>query len=281
MKSIPALQHKTWVYLRPRRGWAAINPAELWAHRELLFFLTLRDLKVRYKQTLLGLAWALLRPLLLMLLFSFIFSTLVQMDAGPIPYPLFVLAALLPWLYVADGLARAAQSVIDDQRLINRVYFPRLILPASAALAALADMLPGLFLLLLLIVFYGLPLRPEMLFLPLLLFLSLLLALGLGFWLSAFNVQYRDVRYAIPFLIQVWQYASPIMYPLHLVPPAWQALYSLNPMVALAEGFRWALLGTPPPSLMSLAASVCLTGALFLGGMLYFRRAERQFADKI
>jgi lipopolysaccharide transport system permease protein len=262
----------------PSTGWAALRLGDLWTYRELLFFLVWRDVKVRYKQTALGVAWAVLQPLLTMFVFSLFFGRLARMASDGLPYPVFNLAGLVPWTFFAFGLNEAATSVVGSRHLITKVYFPRLAIPLATVLAGLVDFAIAFLLLLLVMTWYGIVPGLEALVVIPLVLLAFVTALGVGLWLAALNVQYRDVRYVLPFLTQLWLFATPIVYPSSLVPPAWRPVYGLNPMVGVVDGFRWALLGSAPPGPI-LAVSTCAALALALGGIFYFRRMERAFAD--
>jgi lipopolysaccharide transport system permease protein len=262
----------------PSSGWAALRLGELWAYRELLFFLVWRDVKVRYKQTALGVAWAVLQPLLTMFVFSLFFGRLARMASDGLPYPVFNLAGLVPWTFFAFGLNEAATSVVGSRHLITKVYFPRLAIPLATVLAGLVDFAIAFLLLLGVMAWYGIVPGLEALVVIPLVLLAFVTALGVGLWLAALNVQYRDVRYVLPFLTQLWLFATPIVYPSSLVPAAWRPVYGLNPMVGVVDGFRWALLGSAPPGPI-LAVSTCAALALALGGIFYFRRMERAFAD--
>ena len=262
----------------PSTGWAALRLGDLWTYRELLFFLVWRDVKVRYKQTALGVAWAVLQPLLTMFVFSLFFGRLARMASDGLPYPVFNLAGLVPWTFFAFGLNEAATSVVGSRHLITKVYFPRLAIPLATVLAGLVDFAIAFLLLLLVMAWYGIVPGLEALFVIPLVLLAFVTALGVGLWLAALNVQYRDVRYVLPFLTQLWLFATPIVYPTSLVPAAWRPVYGLNPMVGVVDGFRWALLGSAPPG-PALAVSACAALALALGGIFYFRRMERAFAD--
>ena len=262
----------------PSSGWAAPRLGDLWTYRELLFFLVWRDVKVRYKQTALGVAWAVLQPLLTMFVFSLFFGRLARMASDGLPYPVFNLAGLVPWTFFAFGLNEAATSVVGSRHLITKVYFPRLAIPLATVLAGLVDFAIAFLLLLLVMAWYGIVPGLEALFVIPLVLLAFVTALGVGLWLAALNVQYRDVRYVLPFLTQLWLFATPIVYPTSLVPAAWRPVYGLNPMVGVVDGFRWALLGSAPPG-PALAVSACAALALALGGIFYFRRMERAFAD--
>jgi len=266
--------------IRPSRGWASLRPKELWDYRELLYFLVWRDIKVRYKQTALGVAWAVLQPLLAMFVFSLFFGRLARMESEGLPYPVFNLAGLVPWTFFVFGLTEAANSVIGSRHLITKVYFPRLAVPLAPVLAGLVDLAIAFVLLLGVMAWYGnAPGLRALMVVPLVL-LAFVTALGAGLWLAALNVQYRDVRYVLPFLTQLWLFATPIVYPSSLVPPGWRPLYALNPMVGVVDGFRWALLGTAAPGgtiLVSILAALGIAGS----GALYFRRTERVFADVV
>ena len=259
-------------------GTMALRPRELWDYRELLFFLTWRDIKVRYKQTALGAAWAVLQPLATMAVFSVFFGHLAKMPSDGFPYPIWAYAGLLPWQLFSYALTESANSLVGSQTLITKVYFPRLVIPISAVLAGLVDFAIAFCILLVFFVYYGIAPTAAIVTLPFFLLLAIGTALGVGLWLSALNVNYRDVRYMIPFLTQFWLFVTPIAYPSSLVPERWRALYGLNPMAGVVEGFRWALLGTDPPGQMLLVSTV-VVACLLVGGLLYFRRMERTFAD--
>jgi lipopolysaccharide transport system permease protein len=269
--------------LAPSRGWAPLRLRELWRYRELVGFLCWRDLKVRYRQTALGVAWALLQPLFTMAVFSVFFGRLGGLERrleGGLPYPLFAFAGLVPWAFFAHGLAQASDSLVGSSHLITKVYFPRLVIPLSAVLTGLVDFALSLAVLLGMMAAYGWLPGASVLLLPAPLLLALAAALGVGLWLSALNVQFRDVRYTMTFLTQIWLLATPIAYPAALVPERWRALYALNPMVGAVEGFRRALLGTPvPASLMAVSAASAVL--LLVSGLFYFRRMERGFADAV
>jgi lipopolysaccharide transport system permease protein len=253
---------------------------ELWRFRELVFFLAQRDVKVRYKQTALGVAWVLLQPLLAMGIFSIVFGQR-GLTTGGVPYPLFVVSALVPWFYFSNATSGASGSIVANTQLISKVYFPRLAIPLAAVLANLIDLSVGLLLELALLVGFGVPLGWQLLAIPLLVVLTVLTALGVSVWLSALDVQYRDVRYAVPFFIQVWLFATPVIYSVADVPERWRPVLALNPMTGIIEGFRWALLGTGDPPLAALAGTVAIVLVLLGTGSLYFRRMERTFADVI
>jgi lipopolysaccharide transport system permease protein len=269
------------LWIEPSRGWVSLRLGELWEYRELLYFLVWRDIKVRYKQTALGAAWAILQPVLTMVVFSVFFGRLAKVPSDGIPYPVFVYAALLPWQLFAYALSESANSLVGSQNLIKKVYFPRLVVPIASVLAGLVDFAISFLVLLGLMAYYGIRPTPAVAVLPLFILFAVASALSVGLWLSALNVQFRDVRYMIPFLTQFWMFATPVAYPSSLVPEKWRALFGLNPMAGVVEGFRWALLGkstSPGPLLwVSIAAVV---GLLF-GGLMYFRRMESTFADVV
>jgi lipopolysaccharide transport system permease protein len=265
--------------IRPSHGWRAVNLSEVWAYRELLYFLVWRDIKVRYKQTAFGASWAVIQPFFTMVIFSLFFGRLAGVPSDGLPYPIFAFAALVPWTFFANGLSMSANSLVGSQELIRKVYFPRLTIPTATVLAGLVDFAIAFVVLLGMMLAYGIvPGLTVLWTLPLLL-LALVTSLGVGLWLSALNVQYRDVRHAVPFLTQLWLFATPIAYPSSLLGEPWRTLYALNPMVGVVEGFRWALLGaeTAPGPMILVSSAAAL--ALLLGGAFYFRRMERVFAD--
>jgi lipopolysaccharide transport system permease protein len=272
--------HPTPTIIEPSHGWSALRLKELWEYRELLYFLIWRDVKVRYKQTALGVAWAVLQPLLTMFVFSLFFGRLARMASDGLPYPVFNLAGLVPWTFFAFGLTEAANSVVGSRQLITKVYFPRLAIPLATVLAGFVDFAIAFVLLVIVMAWYGIaPGARAVTVLPFVL-LALTTALGVGLWLAAFNVQYRDVRYVLPFLTQLWLFATPVVYSSSLVPGRWRAFYGLNPMVGVVDGFRWALLGTVAPG-PAAAVSAIAAVAVLAGGALYFRRVERSFADVV
>lgn len=267
--------------IRPSRGWAALDLADLWQYRELIYFLTWRDIKVRYKQTVLGGAWAILQPFLTMVVFSVFFGRLAGIPSDGLPYPIFAYCALLPWQLFAHALTESSNSLVANERLITKVYFPRLVVPISAVLAGLLDFLVAFVVLIGMMMYYHIRPTAAVWTVPLFLLLAVGAALGVGLWLSALNVQYRDVRYTIPFLTQFWLFLTPVAYPSTLVPVSWRALYGLNPMAGVVEGFRWALLGKTEGPGALLAVSVAITIVMLVGGLYYFRRMERTFADVV
>ncbi len=269
------------VVIRPSRGWAAVNLGELWRHRELLYFLAWRDVKVRYKQTAIGGAWAILHPLLMMQVFSLIFSQVAGVSSSDIPYPLFIYSALLPWQLFARGLTEASTSLVLNERLITRVYFPRILVPISVILSGLVDFVFALLVLIGMMLFYGIVPSVTIAALPLFVLLAVATAMGVSFWLSAMDVQYRDVRYTIPVLTQVWFFATPIFYSSDLISGRWQALFALNPMAGVVEGFRWAIAGQGDVPAGMIAASALMVALVFAGGLVYFRHTERIIADVV
>lgn len=269
------------IRIRPSHGWRALDLAELRRYRGLLLFLTLRDIRLRYKQTALGVAWAVLQPLATMLVFTIFFGKLAKLPSDDKPYALFVLAALVPWQLFAYALTQSGNSLVAEQRLITKVYFPRLIVPVASVLSGLVDFFVTLLMLLSLAAWYGLGFSWSLATVPLWAAFALATALAFGLWLAALNVEYRDVRYAIPFLIQFWMFVTPVAYPASLVPEQYRTLYGLNPMAGVVEGFRWALLGTSAPAWGMIGVSALVVAALLTGSLFYFRRLERTFADVI
>lgn len=269
----------TVLLIRPARGWLRLNLPELWEYRELLYFLVWRDIKVRYKQTALGAAWAVLQPLLTMAVFSVFFGRLAKVPSDGVPYPVFAYTALLPWQLFAYALTESANSLVGSQNLLKKVYFPRLVVPISSVLSGLVDFAISFVVLLGLMLYYGVVPTRSIVLLPAFVLLALTTALSVGLWLSALNVQFRDVRYTIPFLTQFWMFGTPVAYPSSLVPERWRPLLGLNPMAGVVDGFRWALLGqsaSPGPLLWVSVAAVLI---LLAGGLMYFRRMESTFAD--
>lgn len=267
--------------IEPSRGWVGLKLRELWEYRELVYFLIWRDVKVRYKQTALGALWAVIQPLFSMLVFTVVFGKLAKMPSDGIPYPLFSYAALLPWNYFAQGLSSSSDSLVGSANLIKKVYFPRLAIPAAAVCGGVVDFLIAFGVLLLLMAYFGVAPTGNVVWLPLFLLLAVATALGVGLWLSAMNVQYRDVKYTVPFLVQFWMYATPIVYPSSLLPEPWKTLYGVNPMAGVVEGFRWALLGVKTPPGAMLWVSVGAAVVLLVSGAFFFRRMEKTFADVV
>jgi len=268
------------IRIEPRSGRLRIDLRELWEYRELLWILALRDIKVRYKQTVLGVLWAILQPLTAMAIFSVVFGRLAKLPSDGLPYPLFVFAALLPWTFFANAVTNSGNSLIGSANLVSKVYFPRLVIPLAAAGGVLLDFAVSSAILLLLMLFYGVGWSLNLLAAPLLVLALGFIALGVGTLLSALNVAYRDFRYVIPFLVQVWMFATPVVYPASLVPEDWRWLLYVNPMAGVVEGFRSAFLGLPF-DIEGLGISFAIGAALFMAGVLHFNRVERRFADII
>ena len=269
------------IEIEPSRGWEALDLRGVWEYRELVWFLIWRDIKVRYKQASLGIAWAVIQPVMTMLVFTLIFGRLAQLPSDGLPYPVFTFTALLPWQLFSGALTGSANSVVNSASLVSKVYFPRLVIPIASVMATLVDFSISFGVLLGLMAWYGISLRLAVVVLPLLVMLALTIALAVGLWASALNVRYRDVRHVMPFVVQFWLLASPVAYSTSLITsPMWRAVYSLNPMVGVIEGFRWAVLGSTPPSVL-VVPSVLVTGVLLAGGLFFFRRTEASFADVI
>jgi len=266
--------------IEPPAG-SRLSLRDLWAYREVLYLLAWKDLKVRYKQTVLGAGWAVLQPLLTMVVFTVFFGRLGGLPSDGLPYPVFTYAALLPWMLFAHGLSQASQSVVAHQDLITKVYFPRLLLVLAPFGVGLVDFAIAFGVLLVMMLAYGLVPGPALLAVPLFVALAVLAAVAVGVWLAALNVRYRDVRHAVPFLVNVWLFASPVAYPASLVPERWRLLYGLNPMVGVIEGFRWAIVGGSGPSCAVVGASLAVTVFLLVSGVLYFSRLEQTFADVV
>lgn len=271
------------VIIQPTHGWASVQLGELWHFRELLYFLVWRDIKVRYKQTALGVLWIILQPVLNMVVFSFLFGGLLQVPSGNVPYPIFTFTALLPWNYFAGSLTRVSNSLIINTNLITKVYFPRLIIPISGVLSGLVDFAVAFLVLIAMMFYYGIAITPAMLWLPLLMVLAMLTALGFGLWLAALNVRYRDIGFLVPFLVQMWMYVTPVIYGSTLIPERFRFLLGLNPMTGVVEGFRWALLGNNAPasetSSVVFIMAISITTLVLITGLIFFRRTERTFAD--
>jgi lipopolysaccharide transport system permease protein len=263
----------------PHSGWAWPRFRELWEHRELVYFFAWRDIKVRYRQTILGALWAILQPLFTMVIFSLFFGRLAKVPSDDLPYPVFSYAALVPWTFFANALTQASNSLVTSANMVKKIYFPRLALPIAAVLAGVVDFVLAFVVLLGMMLYFGLAPTPNIVWLPFFVLITLVTSVGISLWLSAMNVQFRDVRYTLPFLTQAWLFLTPIAYPSSLLDEPWRSIYGLNPMAGVVEGFRWALLSTetPPGPMVFVSALVAL--ALFLSGALYFRRMEQSFAD--
>ncbi len=267
--------------IKPPQGWMSLGLSELWEYRELIYFLTWRDIKVRYKQTALGAAWAVIQPFFMMVVFSLFFGYLAKVPSDGIPYPVFTFCALLPWQLFAHSLGESSNSLVANERLITKVYFPRLVVPISAVLGGLVDFAIAFVVLLAMMAYYRIVPTLAIVTLPLFIMLAVLTALGVGLWLSALNVKYRDVRYTINFLTQFWLFATPVAYSSSLIPGPWRAVYGLNPMAGVVEGFRWALLGKAEPPGPMLLVSTLAVLVILCGGLFYFRRMEQTFADVV
>lgn len=275
---VQAPQHHT--HIRPTKGWVALRLDELWKHRELLYFLTWRDFKVRYKQTVLGMAWAVLQPLLTMVVFTVLFGRMAQISSDGLPYPIFNFAALVPWTFFAYALSQASNSLVSSANILKKVYFPRLAMPLATVLSGLVDFALAFVVLLLMMLFYGIMPTTRALWLPFFVLLAFMSAVGVSLWLSAMNVLFRDVRYVVPFLTQLWFFITPIAYSSSMLEEPWRTLYGLNPMAGVVEGFRWSLLGSPA-SLGLILASFASATFLLITGAFYFSRMEKSFADVV
>ena len=287
VKVAPIKAELSTVVIRPTKGWMALNLHDLWLYRELIYFMTWRDLKVRYKQTLLGVSWAVLQPFLTMVVFTIFFGGLAKVPSDGIPYPIFSFVGLLPWGLFANALLNASRSLYSNQNMVSKVYFPRLVLPLSSVLGGIVDFGIASLVLVGIILYYNLTgvthltFTWPMLTLPLYLLMALGTALGVALWLSALYVQYHDVGYILPFLAEFWRILSPVVYSTTLIPAKWQVLYALNPMAGVVNGFRWAILGTPTGPSTDLIISTAVAILLLLSGLIYFRRMEKTFADTI
>lgn len=265
--------------IKPSKGWSFPDFREVWKYRELLYFLVWRDVKVRYKQTILGAAWAVIQPFFTMVVFSIFFGRFAKVPSDGLPYPIFAYSALIPWHYFANALSQSGQSLVTEQRLITKVYFPRIIVPMSPVFSGLVDFVLAFSVLIGMMFWYKITPNIGLLALPLWTLLAMMTSFAVGVWLSALNVKYRDIRHTIPFLTQLWMFSTPIAYPSSIVPERWRFIYGLNPMSGVVEGFRWGLLGKKLPSLEMVAISVGIILILLIGGLIYFRRTERTFAD--
>lgn len=267
--------------IEPSKGLFRLNLHAVWEYRELLYFLVWRDIKVRYKQTAIGAIWAVLQPLLTMMIFALIFGRFAKIPSDNVPYPIFAFAGLLPWTYFSQAISRSGMSLVGDANLIRKIYFPRIIIPTSSVIAPVIDFALSFVILMIMMAWYRVIPTSAALTLPLFMGLAVVAALGTSLWLSALNVRYRDVGHAIPFLVQFWMYASPIVYPISIVPKAWRPLYNLNPMAGVAEGFRWGLLGKQSPDLQGIAIGAAVALLLLFSGLIFFKRMERTFADVV
>jgi homopolymeric O-antigen transport system permease protein len=265
--------------IKPTSGWRSINLGEIWEYRELLLIFIWRDIKVRYKQTILGAGWAVLQPFITMVIFSIFFGRLAKIPSEGVPYPIFSFAALVPWTFFANGLTQSTNSLIVRADLVKKVYFPRLILPISGVFGGIVDFFIAFIVLIGMMVFYGIVPTTNIVWLPFLLLLAFTTSLGVGIWLTTMNIQFRDIRYIVPFLVQAWMFATPIAYPSSLLKGHWKIVYALNPMVGVIEGFRWALLGTDTAPEKMILVSAIVSVIILITGAYYFKRVERNFAD--
>jgi lipopolysaccharide transport system permease protein len=269
------------IVIEPQKGWISLNLREVWRYRDLLSMLVWRDFSCRYRQSVLGAGWAIVRPVLSVLVFTVIFGMIARLPSDGIPYPLFSFAAMMPWLYFSTALANATNSVVGGQGLLTKVYFPRLVLPLASVCGGLGDLVIQFVLLIALMLWYGVAPAWSVLLVPLFIFECMVVSLALGLWLTALNVKYRDINQLVPFLVQIWMYLTPIVYSSSMVPQRFRALYSLNPLVGVVDGFRWAMLGQTAPDWSMLAISSSVVLVLFISGLYYFRRTEQTFADII
>jgi lipopolysaccharide transport system permease protein len=266
--------------IEPSKGWIPVDLHELWEFRDLLYFFTWRDVKVRYKQTFLGFAWAIIQPLLAMVVFTLFFGNLAKIPSDGIPYPIFAYTALLPWTLFSESIIRSTNSTVANANIIKKVYFPRIALPVSSVLSPLIDFGIAFVILIIMMIYYGIVPSANIFFLLAFILLAVITSLGIGLWLSALNAMYRDFQYVVPFVVQIWMFASPVVYPASMVPPAYQIFYGLNPMTGVIEGFRWVLLGTNPPGAI-IAVSAAISVVILVTGMFFFRRMQTTFADEV
>jgi lipopolysaccharide transport system permease protein len=276
-----SLSESPYIRIQPSKGWVSLKLRELWEYRELLYFLSWRDVKVRYKQTVLGVAWAIIQPFFSMVIFSIIFGNFAGIPSDDIPYPIFSYTALVPWFFFANGLTKSTESLVIGGGMLKKIYFPRMAMPVAAVLSGLIDFVLAFIILLGMMVYFDTYPTLNIIWLPLLLLLGLTTSLGVGMWLTAMNVQFRDIRYVTPFLVQTWMYATPIVYPSSIFDEPWRTLYAINPMVGVIEGFRWSLLGieTQPGPIIIVSTLVSLL--ILISGAFYFRRMEKNFADVV
>lgn len=273
--------HRRVIEIRPKKGLFDLDLDAVWCYRELLYFLVWREIKIRYKQAAIGIGWAILQPVIAMLIFTVIFGYFARIPSDGVPYAVFAFTAILPWTYFSEAFRRGGTGLVEDADLIRKIYFPRLIIPLAMVVAPLVDFLLSFLVLLVLLAWYGIMPTANIVFLPLFLFVAMVLALAVSLWLGPINVRFRDIKHTLPFLIQIWMYASPVVYPLSMVPERWKLLYSLNPMVGVIEGFRWALLGKASPDFLAIGVGLLLIVLGLLGGIVYFKKMERFFADVI
>jgi lipopolysaccharide transport system permease protein len=269
------------IEIRPSRGLFDLDLGAVWRYRELLIVLTLRDIQVLYKQAALGIAWAVVQPVFAVIIFTIVFGHFAKMPSDGVPYPVFAYAAVLPWTYFAEAVRRGATGIVTDAELVRKVYFPRLIMPLAAVIGPMLDFVIAFFVFLVVMIYFDVMPSPRLLAVPFLLVIAALLALAVGLWLGPINVRFRDVKYTLTFMLQIWMYATPVVYPLSIVPPAWRWLYSLNPMVGVVEGFRWAAFGNGSPDIVAIGISLVMICLLLVGGLIFFRRMEQSFVDLI
>lgn len=267
--------------IEPTEGWISLDIQEMKTYRELLYFLTWKDIKVRYKQTVIGMSWAILQPLCTMVVFSIFFGRLAKMPSDGIPYPLFNYSALLPWILFANGVTKSANSLVGNANILKKVYFPRIFLPLSSIMAGFLDFVLAFIILIGMVYYYEMAPTGNVIWLPFFTLAAMFTSLGIGLVLSALNVQFRDIGYIVPFLVQLWMFITPVVYPTSLLDERWRILYALNPMVGVVDGFRWALLGVGQPPGLQLVISLSVTVILLVGGIFYFRRMEKTFADVV
>ncbi len=267
------------VRIQPSKGWVTIDFGELRDYRELLYFLTWRDIKIRYKQTIMGISWAVIQPFFSMVVFTIFFGRMAKMPSDGVPYPVFSYSALVSWTFFTTAVTQAANSLVGNANLLKKVYFPRLYIPVASILACLVDFLLAFLLLLGIMAWYHLSVTWHIIWVPFFTLVAVITACGTGLWLAALNVQFRDVRYTVPFLLQLWLFLTPVVYPTSMLKGSWQIFYSLNPMVGVVDGFRWALLGTGGAPGVNMMVSLVVAGLLFLSGVFSFRRMEKTFAD--
>jgi lipopolysaccharide transport system permease protein len=279
MSALPDVRSVT--LIRARTGLFDLDLNSVWQYRELLYFLVWRDVKVRYAQAALGTGWTIVQPLIAVAIFTVVFHLFAKLPSDGLPYPVFAMAAVLPWTYFSEAARRSAFGLVGDADLVKKVYFPRLIIPLANIVSPLIDFAITLLVLIAFMAWYGIALSPNVLFLPIFVVMAMALGLSIGLWLGPINVRFRDVMHTLPFVLQIWMYATPIVYPLSMVPERWQTLYALNPTVGLIEGFRWALLGHGTLNATALLLSAVIIPAALFGGLVWFRRAERSFADII
>jgi lipopolysaccharide transport system permease protein len=280
-ENFPGIENRPHVHIEPSRGWVSLRLKELWTYRELFYFFVWRDIKIRYKQTVLGASWAIIQPLMTMVIFSLFFGRLANMPSDGIPYPIFSYAGLVPWTFFANGLLQSSNSLVNNSNMIKKIYFPRLVLPISSVFSGIIDFGLAFVVLLLMMAYFQIYPTVNVTWLPFFILLAFVTSLGVGFWFSAMNAQFRDIRYIVPFVVQAWLFITPIAYPSSLLSEPWKTLYGLNPMAGVVEGFRWALLGTDTAPGSITIVSTIMAVLILISGVFYFRRMEKTFADVI